>query len=83
MMSLEQPVNLTQACEILNVGRTYLSAVKRSLGIKGRYFFPSQVRKFMKATPGFRVSDVYPRARPGSPASHPSASVGRSGEPET
>ena len=80
----EAPVNLAGACKALGLGRTYLSAVKQALGIKGRYFFVSQVREFMKRTPGFRVSDVYPRqtggrGRSGTLAGRPSASAGRSG----
>ena len=80
----EVPVNLAGACETLGLGRTYLSAVKQALGIKGRYFFVSQVREFMKRTPGFRVSDAYPRqtggrGRSGTLAGRPSAAVGRFG----
>jgi hypothetical protein len=84
IISSEAPVNLVGACKALGLGRTYLSAVKQALGIKGRYFFVSQVREFMKRTPGFRVSDVYPRqtggrGRSGTLAGRPSASAGRSG----
>ena len=56
----ENPVNLKQACKVLGWGETMMSAVKKAMGIKGRYFFLSDVRKFIREHPDFRVRDVYP-----------------------
>jgi hypothetical protein len=56
----ENPVNSKTACEVLGVGGTMMSAVKRAMGISGRYFFLSDVRKFIRDHPDFRVRDVYP-----------------------
>jgi hypothetical protein len=57
----ENPVNLKQACKVLGWGETRMSAVKKAMGITGRYFFLSEVRKFVRDNPNFRVRDAYPR----------------------
>lgn len=58
-MHKENPVKLQDACRELGVGKTYLCAVKKHLRIPGRFVFPSEIRKFMKAHPEFRSRQVY------------------------
>lgn len=58
---IETPVNATQACRLFGWGRSRMTAIKRSMGIKGRYLFPSDVVKFLKAHPDWKMTDAYPR----------------------
>lgn len=64
-MPIENPVNAKEAAEILGGrkpwGRSRMSALKRSMGIEGRYFLVSEVRKFLKDNPKWTESMVYIR----------------------
>ena len=62
----ENPVNATVAAQLLGQpgkpwGHTRMSALKRAMGIKGRYLFVSDVRRFIRQNPNFTVDQVYPR----------------------
>jgi hypothetical protein len=37
-----------------------MSAIKRAMGIRGRYAFVSDIGRWLRAHPSFRVADVYP-----------------------
>jgi len=37
--------------------RSYMSAVKKAMGVKGRYFFLSDVRTFIRENPDFKSKD--------------------------
>lgn len=57
----ETPVNAEQARHILGGSRpwsrSYMSAVKKAMGVKGRYFFLSDVRTFIREHPDFKSKD--------------------------
>jgi transcriptional regulator with XRE-family HTH domain len=55
----EKPVNCKQAREILGWGTSYMSAVRRAMGISSRYFFVSDVRKSIRDNPTFTSSQIY------------------------
>ena len=55
----ERPVNGVQACALLGFSASYISAIKRVMGIKSRYFFPSDILRFLRKNPTFRVAQVY------------------------
>lgn len=57
----EKPVNGKKACEQLGCARSYVSALRRAMGIKSRYFFLSDVRKYMRDHPDFTSSQFYHR----------------------
>ena len=57
----EKPVNGKKACEQLGCARRYMSALRRAMGIKSRYFFLSDVRKYMRDHPDFTSSQFYHR----------------------
>lgn len=62
----ENPVNAKVArAELGRPGRPWcsarMSAIKRAMGIRSRYFFLSDVRKWLRAHPEFRLEDVYPK----------------------
>lgn len=82
-ISEENPVNSKRAREVLGWGETMMSAIKKAMGIKGRYFFLSDVRKFIRDHPDFKVRDAYPHWKTKPRGNRPcpqSASVGTSGE---
>jgi hypothetical protein len=54
----ENPVNSKSAQAVLGLSETYITALKKAMGIKGRYFFLSDVRKWMRSHPDFRIRDV-------------------------
>jgi hypothetical protein len=56
----ENPVNSKRARRELGWGETMMSAVKKAMGIKARYFFLSDVRMFIREHPDFKIRDVYP-----------------------
>ncbi len=46
-----------QAVVVTPWSRSYMSAVKKAMGIKSRHFFASDVRKFIRDNPGFKSKD--------------------------
>ncbi len=63
-----------QACALLGIGQSYMSALKRAMGIRSRYFFLSDVRRFMRKNLTFRVSQIYPLTKtikPNKPTTRP------------
>ena len=60
----DEPLLSTEACcELLGCGRTYMSAIKRSMGHRGHKLFLSQVKEWLRKNPHFTESGVYrPRA---------------------
>lgn len=64
-MSTENPVNsITARVELGKPGKpwgaTRMSAIKKAMGITNqRYFFLSDVRRWLREHPGFRMTDVY------------------------
>jgi hypothetical protein len=60
-IATENPVNATVAARELGQGRTRISALKRAMGIKGRYVFLSEMRRFMHENPDFTVDQIYRR----------------------
>ena len=59
--SVELPVNCKQACEILGFARGYMSAIKRAMGLRCRFVFISDVRKFLRTHPDFKTEQIYHR----------------------
>jgi transcriptional regulator with XRE-family HTH domain len=59
--SEERPVNCQQAREVLGWGSSYMSAVRRAMGITSRYFFLTDVRKFIRSNPNFTSTQIYHR----------------------
>jgi hypothetical protein len=65
-VNTENPVNGITACVELGKpgkpwGRTRMSAIKKAMGITNqRYFFLSDVRKWLRAHPEFRNRTSYP-----------------------
>jgi hypothetical protein len=62
----ENPVNAQTAAQILGApgkpwGSTRMSAIKKAMGISGRYFFVSAVRQWLYDNPGFQERQIYPR----------------------
>jgi hypothetical protein len=80
----ENPVSTARARAELGCGETRMSAIKRAMGITGRYVFMSDVRKFLRANPNFQIRDAYPRkatsTRQGSPKGRRFATAGKSCE---
>jgi hypothetical protein len=62
-VSSENPVNLQTACRELGIGLTYGAALKKRLGLKGRFVFVSDMRKFLKQNPDFQIADVYSKMK--------------------
>ena len=66
-MGDENPVNAETARRMLGQpgrpwGSARMSAIKSAMGLKNvRYFYLSQVRKWLREHPEFRERDVYPR----------------------
>jgi hypothetical protein len=66
IMNNENPVNAKTACVLLGFpgkpwGHSRISAIKRMMGISHqRYFFLSDMRKWLRQHPKFRQRDVYP-----------------------
>lgn len=73
MIKEEKPVNALQASAQLGVGQSYMSAIKRALGIRSRYFFLSQIRAFIRNNPDFTVARIYPRTRSPKAMANPSS----------
>jgi hypothetical protein len=63
-MKQETPLKLAAACAQLGVGRSYVCAIKKKLGIRGRFVFLSVIIKFMKDNPGFREGTFTEAPRP-------------------
>lgn len=64
MKNEENQVNAETARRLLAApgkpwGRNRIGAIKHLMGIKGRYFFLSDVRKWLREHPDFRQADVY------------------------
>jgi len=58
----EVPVRLAECRRIFgNRGRTWMSAVKRALGVKGNYILTSQVTKFLRENPTWTEAEIYRR----------------------
>lgn len=73
-MREENPVNSLTARRMLSpglngegkpvlMGATRFSALKRAMGLTGRFVLVSQMRKYLREHPDFKESDVYPRRR--------------------
>ncbi len=94
----ENPVNSKEAARQLALpakpwshGR--MSAIKRAMGLKGRYVWVSEIRKWLRSHPEFRIEQIYPnkarikvkvtfnQAHPCTPGDRPAAAVDKSGEP--
>ena len=65
-MKNENPVNCeTARIELGKPGKPWgasrMSAIKRAMGITSRYFFLSDVRRWLRANPNFREQDIYPK----------------------
>lgn len=56
---IEPMVNGMQACKALGIGATMMSAIKRQMGITSGKFFLSDVTKWLRNNPTFKLSDVY------------------------
>lgn len=54
----EPLVNSTQASKLFGVSPSYMSAIRRAMGLSGHYFFASTVRKFLLKHPNFRKKQV-------------------------
>lgn len=46
-----------------SIGKTRYSAIKRAMGLTGRYVFISQIQRWLKDHPNFSEREVYPRVR--------------------
>lgn len=89
-ISEENPVNAIVACQQLGQpGKPWsaarLSAIKRAMGLTHvRYFFLSDVRRWIRQHPEFRLAHVYPKkprlnpARPCNPKGPRRAAAGKS-----
>lgn len=55
----EIPVTCKQAREILGWCRSYMSAVRRAMGLKRRYVFVSELKAFIRKNPNFTSSQIY------------------------
>jgi hypothetical protein len=64
----EIPVNATTARKTLHWSSSYMSAVKRAMGIRSRYFFLSDVCKFIRNNPTFTSLQIYHRRECKCPA---------------
>ena len=64
----ENPVKTGEAARQLGVGATRMAAIKRAMGLNGRWVFVSEVRKWLRSHPEFKERDVYARPLIGSPA---------------
>jgi len=51
-------VNCTEARAVLGVGKTFLAAVRREMGLTGRKFSLARVSRWMEDHPNFKISDV-------------------------
>ena len=49
------------------IGKVLFSAIKRAMGLKGKYVLVSEIRKWRREHPNFQARDVYPT----KPASRP------------
>jgi hypothetical protein len=58
MIAIEKPVNAKQAREVLGVGENFMTAVKKAMGVSSRYFYLSEVQKFLKSHPDFTIRSV-------------------------
>jgi DNA-binding Xre family transcriptional regulator len=63
----ELPVSVKRAREILGWGNSYMSAVRRAMGLTRRRVFISELSKFIRDHPGFTETQVYPRRSGGGP----------------
>ena len=59
--SPEPLTNSKDARKALGIGASMMSAIKKAMGIKCRYFFLSDVQKWMRKNPQFQLRDSYPR----------------------
>lgn len=55
----ERAVTVKLASEILGCKRSYMTALRRAMGIRSRYFFMSDVRNFLRSHPNFIMSQIY------------------------
>lgn len=66
--SEENPVSIEQARKLLGAPgepwpRARLTAIKKAMGITSRWFFVSEVRKWMRDHPNFKVRNWQGRAK--------------------
>lgn len=87
--SEENPVNGTEARRQLGApgkpwGSARMAAIKKAMGLTGRYMFLSQVRAWLRDHPDFKERDIYPRkanqGRSCSRTDRPAATADRTGE---
>ena len=58
----ERPIRNAKAREILDIGPTRMSAIKKVMGISHtRYVFLSDIRQFLRQNPTFSEMQVYPK----------------------
>ncbi len=58
-LNTDNPLPTAGAAKAVGMSIFTIRAIKRSLGIKGRYVMPSVIRKFMRDNPGFMPTRVY------------------------
>ncbi len=58
-LNFDNPLPTAGAAEALGLSILTVRAIKRSLGIKGRYIFLSVAKKFLRDNPGFMPTRVY------------------------
>jgi hypothetical protein len=65
----DEPLLSTAQCRrALGVGETYISAVKRAMGVRGHRLFLSVVKQWLAENPSFREGHVYRRQERASKA---------------
>lgn len=73
----ENPVKTKAARVALGVGATRMAAIKRAMGLTGRWVIVSKVRKFLADNPNFSEREVYKR-KPHKPHSMAAAQSSKS-----
>jgi len=59
----EVPVKLADCRKAFGRGRTWMSAIKHALGVKGNFILISEVKRFIRDHPGWTEANVYQRKR--------------------
>jgi hypothetical protein len=63
MKDQEVPVKLSECRRVFGRGRTWMSAIKRELGVKGNFVLMSDVRRFIRDNPTWTEGEVYRRSK--------------------
>jgi hypothetical protein len=61
----ENPVTCMQARIALGapgkpMSKMFMSALRKEMGVTGRWMFLSQIRKFLRENPNFKIANAYP-----------------------